>query len=57
VDDARTAELMTELYRALLRDGLRPAAALREAQLRLWKRRARRDPFYWAAFQIQGAWN
>jgi CHAT domain-containing protein len=57
VDDAATAELMTELYRGLLREGLPPSAALRQAQLRLWKRRPRNDPFYWAAFQIQGPWN
>jgi CHAT domain-containing protein/tetratricopeptide (TPR) repeat protein len=57
VDDAATAELMAELYRGLLNKGLRPSAALRQAQLRLWKRGRRSDPFYWAAFQIQGSWN
>jgi CHAT domain-containing protein len=33
VQDHSTAELMDRFYRRLLRDGLRPAAALRAAQL------------------------
>ena len=57
VDDAATAELMAQLYEGLLRRGLRPAAALREAQIHLWRGRARRAPYFWAAFQIQGDWN
>jgi CHAT domain-containing protein/Tfp pilus assembly protein PilF len=57
VDDAATAELMAQLYEGLLRRGLRPAAALREAQIHLWRGRARRSPYFWAAFQIQGDWN
>jgi CHAT domain-containing protein len=35
---------------------LRPAEALRQAQLSIWKQNQWRAPFYWAAFVIQGEW-
>jgi CHAT domain-containing protein/tetratricopeptide (TPR) repeat protein len=57
VDDAATAELMTHFYQGLLRRGLRPAAALREAQLAMRRSRRFSAPYYWAAFQLQGEWN
>ena len=56
VDDAATAELMGEFYRAMLREGLRPAEALRAAQVGMWRRPQRRSPYYWAAFTLQGEW-
>ena len=56
VDDAATAELMKGLYRAVVKDGLAPAAALRASQLALSRRARFQHPFYWAAFQIQGEW-
>ena len=56
VDDTATAELMKSFYRRMLRDGMRPAAALREAQVEMWKRAPGRSPFYWAGFVIQGEW-
>ncbi len=56
VDDQATAQLMTQLYQEMLNDGLTPAAALREAQLRLWKNKEYKNPYYWAAFAIQGEW-
>lgn len=56
VQDDSTAELMHEFYRALLRDGQRPAAALRAAQLALQRQAAWQHPFYWAAFTLQGEW-
>src|SRR6185436_13635228 len=37
VDDLATAELMKRFYRGMLKDGMRPAAALRAAQLDLAK--------------------
>jgi CHAT domain-containing protein/tetratricopeptide (TPR) repeat protein len=53
VDDFRTAQLMAELYKNMLgKQRLRPSAALREAQLTMW--RAGLPPYYWAAFIIQG---
>ncbi len=55
VDDAATAELMTELYRGLFA-GKPPVAALREAQLAVWKNPRFRSPYYWGAFELQGDW-
>jgi CHAT domain-containing protein len=56
VDDAGTAELMKRFYRAMLKDGMRPAAALREAQIEMLREKRWEDPYYWAGFQIQGEW-
>ena len=58
VDDLATAELMKRFYQGMLGPKkLRPAAALREAQLAMRKQARWRDPFYWAAFVLQGEWN
>lgn len=52
VEDASTAELMTELYRRLA-DGEDPAAALRQAKLALLHSdTAYRKPYYWAPFVL-----
>lgn len=56
VNDAATAELMKLFYRKMMLDRKRPAAALREAQIEMWKKRHRQFPFYWGAFVIQGDW-
>ncbi|MCB1036460.1 MAG: CHAT domain-containing protein, partial [Acidobacteria bacterium] len=56
VDDLATAELMELFYRALLKDGLGPAAALRQAQLSIRERSPWQAPYYWAGFQLQGEW-
>jgi CHAT domain-containing protein/Tfp pilus assembly protein PilF len=56
VSDVGTAELMGAFYTAMEKDGLPPAAALRTAQIKLWKQKRWSDPYYWAAFQIQGEW-
>lgn len=56
VSDAATAELMTDFYAGMLRLRLRPAEALRRAQINMWKRRQWSAPFYWAAFTLQGEW-
>ncbi len=55
VDDAATAELMTELYRGLFA-GKPPPAALREAQLKVSRIPRFGSPYYWAAFELQGDW-
>jgi len=58
VDDLATAELMARLYDGMLHKGLSPAAALRSAQIAVWKqKRWEGDPYFWAAFEIQGEWN
>jgi len=56
VSDAATANLMAEFYRSMEQDHLAPAAALRQAQIFMWKQKRWSDPYYWAAFQIQGEW-
>ena len=56
VDDVATAELMGRFYRGMLKEGLRPAAALRQAQMEMQKQKRWADPYYWAAFAIQGEW-
>jgi CHAT domain-containing protein len=53
VDDEATAELMTDFY-ATLRQGSRPAEALRAAQLR--QLRERPHPFFWSPFVLTGRW-
>ncbi|NOT60764.1 MAG: CHAT domain-containing protein, partial [Acidobacteria bacterium] len=56
VDDLATAELMKRFYGGMLQQGLKPAAALRAAQLELFRQRRYAAPFYWAAFGLQGDW-
>lgn len=56
VSDIATAGLMADFYRAMEHDGMRPAAALRAAQIEMWKQKQWNSPYYWAAFQIQGDW-
>ncbi|HEY2294443.1 MAG TPA: CHAT domain-containing tetratricopeptide repeat protein [Thermoanaerobaculia bacterium] len=56
VQDRATAELMSHFYRAMLRDGQTPAAALRQAQLALARDRRWGDPYYWAGFILLGEW-
>lgn len=56
VRDQATAELMRRFYRGMLTENLSPAAALRAAQLSLRGERRFRDPFFWAAFTLQGDW-
>jgi len=56
VSDEATAELMRRFYRGMLKDGLRPAAALRAAQVAMWKERQWDAPYYWASFALQGEW-
>jgi CHAT domain-containing protein len=56
VEDRATAEFMTRFYRAMLTDGLPPAAALRSAQRSIRGEPAWQDPYYWAPFVLQGDW-
>lgn len=57
VSDLATSELMERFYRGMLKDGQRPAAALRSAQLELMKQRRWASPYFWAAFVLQGEWH
>lgn len=54
VDDLATRQLMEEFYRGLFIEGLDSAAALRAAQVSLWKRKRTHPPFYWDAFELHG---
>jgi CHAT domain-containing protein/tetratricopeptide (TPR) repeat protein len=56
VDDAATAELMRRMYAKLLKSGMRPAAALRRAQIEMSEQPRWGWPYYWAAFVLQGEW-
>jgi CHAT domain-containing protein/uncharacterized protein HemY len=56
VSDRGTSELMARFYRNLLKDGERPAAALRAAQIELWRAGRWQAPYYWAPFVLQGEW-
>jgi CHAT domain-containing protein len=53
VDDAATAQLMTAFYAALL-DGKDSAEALRQAQRTLLNSDSFSQPYYWAAFTLNG---
>jgi CHAT domain-containing protein len=55
--DKVTAELMVRFYRRMLgRERLSPAAALRAAQVEMWKDSRWQAPYFWAAFVLQGEW-
>jgi CHAT domain-containing protein len=56
VDDRATGEVMKRFYQRMLARGERPAAALRAAQIELWKNKGWEAPYYWAAFTLQGEW-
>ena len=56
VNDRATADLMTRFYERMLKHGERPAAALRAAQVEMWKQKQWQSPYYWAAFTMQGEW-
>jgi CHAT domain-containing protein len=57
IDDEGTSDLMKEFYKQLLQNNQTPAAALRQAQIKLWQSKSRKSPYYWAGFQLQGDWN
>jgi len=58
VNDASTAELMKLFYQKYLQENLPPAEVLRQAQLAMWQSENIdwRNPYFWAAFTLQGEW-
>ncbi|MEW6128788.1 MAG: CHAT domain-containing protein [Acidobacteriota bacterium] len=56
VNDKATAELMKRFYKKLLVDGLRPSAALRQAQIEMFQSKPWKSPYFWAGFTLQGEW-
>jgi CHAT domain-containing protein/tetratricopeptide (TPR) repeat protein len=56
IDDRTTSALMTRFYEAMSRRHETPAAALRSAQIAMWRTKGWDAPYYWAAFVMQGEW-
>ncbi len=57
VRDNATATLMRRFYQKMLgEEKLRPAAALRAAQISMWQEQRWTPPYFWAAFILQGEW-
>jgi CHAT domain-containing protein len=56
VSDRGTTELMVRFYEGMLKQGMRPAAALRAAQVSLMNDKRWTSPYYWASFTLQGEW-
>lgn len=57
VDDQATSALMQQFYAEMLGEKKqRPAAALRNAQIAMWKNKRFSSPYFWSAFTIQGEW-
>ena len=54
VPDRATSELMRRFYRGLFEERLTPAAALRAAQISMWRDSQFTEPYKWAAFILQG---
>jgi CHAT domain-containing protein/tetratricopeptide (TPR) repeat protein len=53
VDDRATAQLMRYFY-THLQQGESPASALRNSQMELSQKQRWSNPYYWAAFELQG---
>ena len=56
IDDRTTAAVMKKFYEGMLLEGQRPAAALRAAQIAIWRTRGWEAPYYWAPYTLQGEW-
>jgi CHAT domain-containing protein/tetratricopeptide (TPR) repeat protein len=56
VDDLATSALMGRFYREMMGRGLGTAVALQEAQKAIRADKRWRQPYYWAAFALQGEW-
>ncbi|MDZ7962771.1 MAG: CHAT domain-containing protein [Aulosira sp. DedQUE10] len=56
VQDQATSELMKRFYQKMLSQKLKPAAALRAAQIEMLKEKQWKVPYYWAGFILQGEW-
>ncbi|MEW6732278.1 MAG: CHAT domain-containing tetratricopeptide repeat protein, partial [Acidobacteriota bacterium] len=54
INDEATSELMVRFYKKMFSEEKRPAEALREAQIEIWKQQRWQSPYYWAGFVLQG---
>lgn len=57
VNDKATADLMQRFYSDMLKEKQSPASALRKAQAEMSQQKQWQQPYYWAAFVLQGEWN
>ena len=57
VDDRATSALMARFYKRMLGGQKQPpSAALRAAQIEMWKETGWKAPYFWAGFIFQGEW-
>jgi CHAT domain-containing protein/Tfp pilus assembly protein PilF len=56
VRDETASDLMKQFYEKMLKDGLPASAALRAAQVFIWKQKRWKAPYFWAGFFLQGEW-
>lgn len=56
VSDEGTSVLMQEFYKQMLQENKTPSEVLRAAQRNLWSNPEWANPYYWAAFTLQGEW-
>jgi CHAT domain-containing protein len=57
LSDKPTAELMARFYKKMLgEERLPPSAALRAAQLEMWRNGRWAHPYFWAGLTLQGEW-
>jgi CHAT domain-containing protein/tetratricopeptide (TPR) repeat protein len=56
VEDQATAVLMKRFYADMLSGGRSPAAALRSAQISMLRNPRWSQPYFWAAFVLEGEW-
>lgn len=56
VHDEATSVLMEKFYQKMFKEGLKPAAALRKAQIEMFNGEKFSQPYYWSAFTLQGEW-
>ena len=56
LNDASTAQLMSQFYQELKKPGVSKAEALRNAQLTLLKQEEYTTPYFWAPYVLIGNW-
>jgi CHAT domain-containing protein/uncharacterized protein HemY len=56
IRDQATAELMSRFYERMFKEHMKPATALRAAQVSMWQEKRWAAPYYWAGFILQGEW-
>jgi CHAT domain-containing protein/Tfp pilus assembly protein PilF len=56
LNDLATSEIMPRFYANLLKQGGTPSAALRRAQIQMWRQGRWNAPVYWAGLVQQGEW-